>query len=154
MTSRTTRLAQKAKAIAAEDAKEAETIVLDVLKSKSYLYPLKGIYYFLRYPDLSKPLRAKLTPVLGTAMSVTTAMFTFAYLPQAAILSIFNGPLAVISTILLVLSESATITHVLSRGLFIDDAMIDTFDGVSSYALRGKALPNLDRLSSIATKVI
>jgi len=103
--------------------------VLDVFKSRSYIYPIKGIYYFLRYPDLSRPLRSKLAPVIGTAVSVTASMFAFTYVPQAAVMALVSGPLAVFSTILLVLSESATLTHVLSRGLFIDDAMIDTFDG-------------------------
>jgi len=96
---------------------------------KSHRLGLTDTNSATRYPDLSRPLRAKLAPVLGTAVSVTTAMFTFAYLPQAAFLALFSGPLAVFSAIFLTLSESATITHILSRGLFIDDAMVDTFDG-------------------------
>jgi len=56
-------------------------------------------------------------------------MFFFTYLPQAAIMAIFNGPLAAFSAILLVLSESSTITNVLSKNLFINDALLDTFDG-------------------------
>jgi hypothetical protein len=58
-------------------------------------------------------------------------MFLFTYLPQAALLTLVNGPLAVVSTIALVLSESSTITNVIARGLFIDEALVDTFDGVS-----------------------
>lgn len=57
-------------------------------------------------------------------------MFVFAYLPQAAVLAIFNGPLAVFSTILLTLSESSTIINLLSRAFLIDEALLDTFDGV------------------------
>jgi len=56
-------------------------------------------------------------------------MFFFTYLPQAAVMAIFNGPLAAISAVLLVLSESSTITNVLSTNLFINDALMDTFDG-------------------------
>lgn len=56
-------------------------------------------------------------------------MFAVTYLPQAAILAVFNGPLAALTTILLVLSESSTIFTVLSKNFFIDDALIDTFDG-------------------------
>jgi len=56
-------------------------------------------------------------------------MFFFTYLPQAAVMAIFNGPLAAISAVLLVLSESSTITNVLSKNLFINDALMDTFDG-------------------------
>jgi hypothetical protein len=57
-------------------------------------------------------------------------MFVLTYVPQAAALAIFNGPLAFASTIMLVLSESSTLTNVLTRTFFIEDALIDTFDGV------------------------
>ena len=56
-------------------------------------------------------------------------MFAVTYVPQAAVLTLFNGPLAVLTTILLVLSESSTIFSVLSKNFLIDDALIDTFDG-------------------------
>jgi hypothetical protein len=58
-------------------------------------------------------------------------MFLFTYLPQVAVLTLVNGPLAVVSTIALVLSESATVTNVIARTFFIDDAYVDTFDAVS-----------------------
>jgi hypothetical protein len=61
---------------------------------------------------------------------VTVFMFAVTYVPQAAILTIFNGPLAILTTVLLVLSESSTIFSVLSKNFLIDDALIDTFDGV------------------------
>lgn len=57
-------------------------------------------------------------------------MFVFTYLPQAAVLAISNGPLAAISAALLVLSESSTIFTVLSKTFLIEDALVDTFDGV------------------------
>lgn len=56
-------------------------------------------------------------------------MFAVTYVPQAAVLTIFNGPLAIATTVLLVLSESSTIFNVLSKNFLIDDALIDTFDG-------------------------
>lgn len=56
-------------------------------------------------------------------------MFAVTYVPQAAVLTIFNGPLAILTTVLLVLSESSTIFSVLSKNFLIDDALIDTFDG-------------------------
>jgi hypothetical protein len=124
------RVARKAKDIAAEDAQDAKTLLRDTIKSRSYLYPLKGIYYFLTHRQLSKPVRDKLAPTVSTAVSVTTTMFTFAYLPQAAVLALFNGPFAVISAVFLVLSESATITNLISRGFFLEEALVDTFDGV------------------------
>ena len=56
-------------------------------------------------------------------------MFFFTYVPQAAILAFTNGPLAPISGIFLVLTESSTITTFLARKFLLRDALIDTFDG-------------------------
>ncbi|KAI9849311.1 MAG: hypothetical protein M1837_004771 [Sclerophora amabilis] len=55
-------------------------------------------------------------------------MFVFAYVPQAAVLTIFNGPFAIVTSILLTLSESSTLTTVLSKTFLIEDALVDTFD--------------------------
>lgn len=56
-------------------------------------------------------------------------MFLFTYVPQVAVLVFTSGPLAALTTILLVLSESSTLTMVLSKALLIDDSLVDTFDG-------------------------
>jgi len=57
-------------------------------------------------------------------------MFLFTYLPQFAVLVFVNGPLAAFTTILLVLSESSTLINILSRTFIVQDALVDTFDGV------------------------
>jgi hypothetical protein len=62
-------------------------------------------------------------------LGVTTFMFTVTYVPQLAVLVFTSGPIAALTTILLVLSESSTITMVLSKALLIEDSLIDTFDG-------------------------
>lgn len=64
------------------------------------------------------------------SVGVISFMFIFAYLPQAAALALVNGPLAAITTILLTLSESSTIITLLSKTFLIQDALVDTFDGV------------------------
>lgn len=56
-------------------------------------------------------------------------MFFFTYIPQAAILAFTNGPLAPFSAILLVLTESSTITTFLARRFLLREALTDTFDG-------------------------
>ena len=66
---------------------------------------------------------------MSLGLGVTVFMFVVTYVPQAAVLTIFNGPLAFVTTVLLVLSESSTIFNVLSKNFLIDDALIDTFDG-------------------------
>ena len=40
-----------------------------------------------------------------------------------------SGPVAAVSAAILTLSESSTITNLISRTFFIEEALIDTFDG-------------------------
>jgi hypothetical protein len=56
-------------------------------------------------------------------------MFAFTYLPQLGVLVFVNGPLAVFTTVLLVLNESSTIINTVSRNWLLQDALLDTFDG-------------------------
>lgn len=88
----------------------------------------QGIFYFLRHRSLWKPLISKLTPTMTLSAGVVAFMFTFIYLPQMAVLAIVNGPLAVLSSVLLTLSESSVIINLLSRNFLIQDALVDTFD--------------------------
>lgn len=81
------------------------------------------------HKDLYKPLLSRLAPTLSLGLGITTFMFLFTYLPQVAVLVFTSGPLAALTTILLVLSESSTLTMVLSKALLIEDSLIDTFDG-------------------------
>jgi len=122
-------MADKVKETALEEAERIKVLARDAYQSYAYIYPLKGIYYFITHKDLWRPLWAKLAPTITTAIGVTTFMFVVTYVPQAAVLSVFNGPLAIVTTIMLVLSESSTITNILARTFFIEDALLDTFDG-------------------------
>ena len=79
--------------------------------------------------SLWKPLLTKIGPYMALSLSVVAGMFTFAYVPQLAVLVFVNGPLAVFTTVLLILSESATITNVIARTWLLQDALLDTFDG-------------------------
>lgn len=56
-------------------------------------------------------------------------MFVFTYVPQFAILVFVNGPLAVFTTVLLILNESSTIINFVSRSYLLQEALLDTFDG-------------------------
>lgn len=90
---------------------------------------VKGIYYFATHKDLYKPLFARLAPTIGLGVGVTTFMFFLTYLPQFAVMVFTSGPLAALTTALLVLSESSTLTMVLAKALLIEDSLVDTFDG-------------------------
>lgn len=61
--------------------------------------------------------------------SVIAGMFIFTYVPQLAIFVFINGPLAVFTTVVLVLSESSTIINTIARTWLLQDALLDTFDG-------------------------
>lgn len=122
-------VADRVKDVAKDEASKVTAMTKDAVKSQAYLYPIKGVLYFLTHRDLWRPLRSKLAAVLTTSIGVTTIMFTVAYLPQMAIMAFTSGPAAAISAALLTLSESSTISNLLSRTFFIEDALIDTFDG-------------------------
>ncbi|MCJ1300820.1 hypothetical protein MMC08_003619 [Hypocenomyce scalaris] len=123
-------MADKVKEVAIGEAERIKTLTTDAARSGAYLYPLRGIYYFLSHRSLWKPLASKLVPTMSLGVGITAFMFVFTYLPQVAIMAFTNGPLAAISAGLLVLSESSTLFTILSKTFLIEDALVDTFDGV------------------------
>lgn len=119
----------KVREVAQEDFDKAKVLFKDATRSGSYLYPIKGIFYFASHRALWKPLVSRLIPTIGLSVGVVASMFAFTYVPQLAVLVFVNGPLAVFTTVLLILSESSTIISVLSRNFLLQDALLDTFDG-------------------------
>ncbi|KAK7946142.1 uncharacterized protein PG986_010463 [Apiospora aurea] len=119
----------KAQEVAKEDLDKAKALVADAAKSQAYLYPFKGIYYFLTHRDLWKPFYSRIVPTLSLSAAVISGMFFFTYLPQLAILVFVNGPLAVLTTTVLILNESSVIVNLVSRNFLLQDALLDTFDG-------------------------
>jgi hypothetical protein len=89
----------------------------------------QGIFYFVTHRSLWQPFLSRLIPYATLSISVIVGMFTFTYLPQVAILVFVNGPLAVFSTVLLILSESSAIINMIARTWLLQDALLDTFDG-------------------------
>jgi len=120
----------KAKEVAVEDFYKVKGLATSAAKSGAYLYPIKGIFYYLSHRSLWKPLLSKLAPTVILSLGVVSFVFIFTYLPQLAVLVFVNGPLAAFSTVLLCLSESSTIITFLSKNFLIQDALVDTFDGV------------------------
>ncbi|MCJ1355045.1 MAG: hypothetical protein MMC33_005036 [Icmadophila ericetorum] len=124
------KMADRVKEVAVEEAEKIRDMTVAAAKSAAYLYPLRGMAYYVSHRSLWKPLTAKLVPSLALGLGVTTFMFVFTYVPQAAIMAFTQGPLAAASAALLVLSESSTLFTVLSKSFLIQDALVDTFDGV------------------------
>ncbi|KAG9250087.1 uncharacterized protein F5Z01DRAFT_427240 [Emericellopsis atlantica] len=112
-----------------EDYTKARGVALDAAKSRAWFYPIKGIFYFLSHRTLWQPFVSKLPQYLALYGSVTAGMFTFTYLPQFAVLVFVNGPLAVFTTVFLILNESSTIVNMISKNYLLQDSLLDTFDG-------------------------
>ncbi|TGJ87657.1 hypothetical protein E0Z10_g1155 [Xylaria hypoxylon] len=123
------RVQAKAQEVAREDYDKAKVILSAAAKSGSYLYPFRGILYFSTHKALWRPFLSRIWPTIGLAVGVTTTMFFFTYLPQLALLVFVNGPLAVFTTILLILNESSAIVNIVARNFLLQDAILDTFDG-------------------------
>jgi hypothetical protein len=120
---------EKAQEVFKEDYAQAREHVTNAAKSRSYLYPIKGVFYFLSHRELWKPFVSKLGPLVLLSTGVIGGMFFFTYLPQLAILFFVNGPIAPFSAILLVLNESTTIINLVSRNYLLQDSLLDVFDG-------------------------
>ncbi|PFH58472.1 hypothetical protein XA68_13630 [Ophiocordyceps unilateralis] len=119
----------KAQHVLQEDYGKAKAVALDALRSRAYLYPVKGIFYLVTHRALWKPFLSRLGPYVSLYVAVVGAMFFFAYLPQLAVLVFVNGPLAVVTTVVLILNESSALVNALSRNWILQDAIVDTFDG-------------------------
>ncbi|KAJ8609940.1 hypothetical protein MRB53_038878 [Persea americana] len=129
---------------AQKELNQVSKLASEGIRSMAYLYPIKGIIYFLSHRELWKPLLSKLTPTIGLGSGITIFMFVVTYLPQVAIMAFTSGPLAAITAALLVLSESSTLTMLLSKSFFIEGALVDTFD--ATLVQRGQvALVSKDR---------
>lgn len=89
----------------------------------------QGIVYFFSHRSLWKPFWTKLGPTLVLSVGVLASMFAFTYLPQLAVLVFVDGPVAVLSTCLLVMNESSTIINMVAKTWILQDALLDTFDG-------------------------
>lgn len=89
----------------------------------------QGMVYFFTHRALWKPLLSRLVPTLTLSVGVVAGMFLFTYVPQLAVLVFVNGPLAVFTTVLLILNESSTLVSIISRSWLLQDALLDTFDG-------------------------
>ncbi|KAF2101611.1 hypothetical protein NA57DRAFT_35609 [Rhizodiscina lignyota] len=96
----------------------------------SWLYPIKGIFYFLRHPFMYPLLRARLLPVFLLSIFVYVNLFLFTYLPQVAFLAIFHGRAAWFNATVLVLGEGAAIVGLLFEAFLCDETQVDIFDTV------------------------
>ncbi|KAG9581751.1 hypothetical protein KCV01_g15272, partial [Aureobasidium melanogenum] len=115
----------KVKETVREEAQRVAGLAQDAAQSGAYLYPIRGIFYFLSKRELWKPLANKLVPTIALGLTTLAGVFFFGYLPQAAVLAVFNGPLAAVNAALLCLNESSTIFNTLSKSFLVEESLID-----------------------------
>lgn len=101
-----------------------------VLCYASWLYPFKGIVYFLLHPAFYPLLGARLIPIILLSVFVLFTLFFWAYLPIVAALAVFHGPVAWFQAAVLLLGIGAAITALLFEGFFVDETLVDIFDAV------------------------
>ncbi|KIW74791.1 hypothetical protein Z517_11561 [Fonsecaea pedrosoi CBS 271.37] len=95
-----------------------------------WLYPLKGIFYFLFHPYLYPLFKARLIPIVLLSAFIYANLFLWTFLPQVAFLAIFHGAGAWVNATFLVLGEGAAIVALLFEAFFVDETLVDTFDAV------------------------
>lgn len=101
------------------------------LTGASWLYPFKGIVFFVLHPAFYPLLRSRLLPIILLSLFIYTNLFTFTYLPQVAFLAIFQGRAgAWLNATFLVLGEGAAIVALLFEAFFVDETLVDVFDAV------------------------
>ena len=121
-------MANRLKAVAEEEATKLRRLSVQAIRSRAYLYPIRGLAYFLSHRALQKPFTDTLLPSIGLGLATTLTLFALLYVPQAAVLTFTQGPFAAVSAALLVLNESAAATTFLGRQFVVADALVDTFD--------------------------
>ncbi|KAM0272608.1 hypothetical protein ACHAQH_008618 [Verticillium albo-atrum] len=92
------------------------------------LYPLRGIWYFLRNKEFYPLFFSRLLPLSIISILVYIILFTFTFLPQLALLAIFQGRSAWFNATILVLGEGLVVIQGLFEGFFVDEARVDVFD--------------------------
>jgi hypothetical protein len=96
--------------------------------SASFLYPFKGVYYYLSHPAFYPLFGRRLIPLVITSIVVLGLLFTFTYLPQVAFLAIFHGHLAWFNAAFLVLGEGQIVIALLFEALLVDETLVNVFD--------------------------
>ncbi|KAK9766654.1 hypothetical protein K7432_004139 [Basidiobolus ranarum] len=97
----------------------------------AYMYPIRGVFYFCKTPQLWSPIASTLVAGVGVSLVVTIGMFVLTYVPQTIVLSFIMGPfLAAIVAFLLVLIETFALVFLVVQIFFIDNIQDDIFDKV------------------------
>jgi len=100
---------------------EYTCLAKDAFLSGTWFYPLRSIYYIIRYPSLYQVIAPILLRCFSVSAGITCAMFFFTYLPQVAFCAIL-GPFAFLTAATMVLGESYALILLVMRMFFLEDA--------------------------------
>ncbi|POS81389.1 hypothetical protein DHEL01_v200223 [Diaporthe helianthi] len=95
---------------------------------RSAAYPIQGIWYFSKQSKFWPLWVGRLLPLSLVSFTVYLILFLFAYLPQVALLAIWQGRGAWFSAMILTLGEGLVLIQALFEGFFVDEARVDVFD--------------------------
>lgn len=95
---------------------------------RSAAFPIQGIWYFARRREFWPLWAGRLLPLSIISLSVYLILFPFAYLPQVAVLAIWQGRGAWINALILTLGEGQVVIQALFEGFFVDECRVDVFD--------------------------
>lgn len=70
-----------------DQSRYAVSTAQDAIHSRAWLYPIKGILYFISHKACWGPFVKTLPPAIAMSAAILGFMFTFTYLPQAAFMS-------------------------------------------------------------------
>ncbi|OBZ74245.1 Outer spore wall protein RRT8 [Grifola frondosa] len=110
------------------EGKETALHIVEAIVSLAWLWPLRGIFFSLTHPHIILSVRNAVLKSLLTSVVIFVLLAFFTYLPQAAVLAIFTGPLAPIFALFLVGAESLLLLTLLARPLFLEPALTHVFD--------------------------
>ncbi|TCD69159.1 hypothetical protein EIP91_008636 [Steccherinum ochraceum] len=112
-----------------DEASLAASQSADALSSFAWLWPLKGILFSITHPHVLLSVRSTiLTSLFSSALTFVVLAF-LTYVPQAAFLSIFTGPIfGPLLALLLLGAESIFLLTFFARALFLEPALTQVFD--------------------------
>jgi hypothetical protein len=96
--------------------------------SASFLYPFKGVYYFLTHREFYPLFSRHLIPLTAISIVILGLLFTFTYVPQAVLLLVFHGPTAWFNAVFLVLGEGQVLIALLFEAFMVDETLVNVFD--------------------------
>lgn len=107
-------------------ARRHEWNPIKVIAGASWLYPIKGILYFVGHTRFWPLFKGRLLAIVLLSLFVYGILFTFAFLPQVAVLAIFHGPAAWLNGVVLTLGEGSAVIALLFEAFFVDASNVES----------------------------